>query len=156
MDRELERELKKIEEKLEHIDGILCGEKKGFSFSDFIQEVAGAVILAFPFAANADIWEISRKMSPIHSLLLLTIIIGGLFTTVKYGKLGNWKVQEIAGFIPVRVFTVLTISLLVSALSLLILGIYPAIIDSTDWFLKTVILVTLFSVIGSLGLDAAK
>ena len=89
-------------------------------------------------------------------LCSLVSMVFGLFVFIRYSNLGNWKVQNLAGFLPLRLVTSFFISLLISAFALLILGIYPGIIDNTNWFVKTVILVTLFSVIGSIGLDAAK
>ncbi len=145
----IEKEIGKIRNKIKH-------EKSGFQLKDLIQEIAGAILLAFPFAANADIWEISQKMSYLHTVILLILIILGLFIVIKYGKLENWKTQNIAGILPLRLITILAISLIVSALSLLILGIYPSIITNLNWFLKTTVLITLFSVMGSFGVDAAK
>ena len=153
--RELRQEIESIDSRLKEIAEKLS-ESKSFNFNDFIQEITGAVILAFPFAANADIWEISRNMTPYHSAFTLIATIAGLFIFIKYANVGNWKTQNLVGFIPLRLLTSLAISLVVSTLSLLILGIYPGIINTFSWFIKTVILVTVFSVIGSIGLDAAK
>ncbi|WP_041737450.1 DUF2391 family protein [Desulfurobacterium thermolithotrophum] len=152
----IEKELISLDKKISKVAENIENKKKRFNFNDFIQEIAGAIILAFPFAANADIWEISKAMSKLHAFILLILIIFGLFIFINYSNLGNWKVQNLAGFLPLRLVTSFFISLTVSAISLLVLGIYPGIIDNTDWFIKTVILVTLFSVIGSIGLDAAK
>ncbi len=149
-------ELENIENKIDNLSSKLENSKKPFSFSDFIQELTGAVVLAFPFAANADIWEISKKMTPIHALLVLTVTIAGLFVFINYSNLGSWKVQNVGGIVPLRLLTTIAISFVVSTAAILILGIYPGIIDSYGWLLKTVILVTLFSVIGSIGFDAAK
>ncbi|GAB6077257.1 DUF2391 family protein [Desulfurobacterium crinifex] len=152
----IEKELVALDKKISRVAETLENRKQNLGFSDLIQELTGAVILAFPFAANADIWEISKNMSDLHAFALLVSMVFGLFVFIRYSNLGNWKVQNLAGFLPLRLVTSFFISLLISAFSLLILGIYPGIIDNTNWFVKTVILVTLFSVIGSIGLDAAK
>ncbi len=152
----IEKQAEGIEKEIEKIRNKIKYEKSGFQLKDLIQEIAGAILLAFPFAANADIWEISQKMSLLHSIILLLFIIVGLFLVIKYGKLENWKTQDIAGVLPLRLITILTIAFVVSALSLLILGIYPSIITNLSWFLKTTVLITLFSVMGSFGVDAAK
>ena len=152
----IEKELKALDEKLSKVAESLENKEQNLKFSDIIQEFTGAIILAFPFAANADIWEISKNMTEYHACALLLFMSLGLFVFIKYSNLGNWKVQNIIGFLPLRLITTLLISLTVSAFSLLILGIYPSIIDNLSWFAKTVILVSLFSVIGSIGLDAAK
>jgi len=152
----IEKELVALDKKISRVAETLESRKQNLGFSDLIQELTGAVILAFPFAANADIWEISKNMSDLHAFALLVSMVFGLFVFIRYSNLGNWKVQNLAGFLPLRLVTSFFISLLISAFSLLILGIYPGIIDNTNWFVKTVILVTLFSVIGSIGLDAAK
>jgi len=152
----IEKELVALDKKISRVAETLENRKQNLGFSDLIQELTGAVILAFPFAANADIWEISKNMSDLHAFALLVSMVFGLFVFIRYSNLGNWKVQNLAGFLPLRLVTSFFISLLISAFSLLILGIYPGIIDNTNWFVKTIILVTLFSVIGSIGLDAAK
>ena len=127
-----------------------------FQLKDLIQEIAGAMLLAFPFAANADIWELSRKMSFYHCILLIVLIIAGLYTIIEYGRLENWSNQNIVGILPLRLITILLISVVVSLLALLILGVYPSIINNKVWLLKATVLITLFSVMGSFGLDAAK
>ncbi|TCK02524.1 DUF2391 family protein [Phorcysia thermohydrogeniphila] len=153
---ELRQEIESIDSRLKEIAETLSVSKKNFNFNDFIQEITGAVILAFPFAANADIWEISKNMTFYHAAFTFIATVLGLFIFIRYANVGNWKTQNLAGFIPLRLLTSLIISLVISALSLLILGIYPGIINTFSWFIKTVILVTVFSVIGSIGLDAAK
>ncbi|RUM88301.1 MAG: DUF2391 domain-containing protein, partial [Thermovibrio sp.] len=111
-----------------------------FQLKDLIQEIAGAMLLAFPFAANADIWELSRKMSFYHCILLIVLIIAGLYTIIEYGRLENWSNQNIIGILPLRLITILLISVVVSLLALLILGVYPSIIDNKVWLLKATIL----------------
>ncbi|WP_457677985.1 DUF2391 family protein [Thermovibrio sp.] len=159
MDRErlerIERELRTIEEKVSSIDERLQ-KNRSFSFADLIQEVAGATLLAFPFAANSDIWELSEKISVAHALFILLLVATSLFFVIEYSGIGDFKVQHLGGFLPLRLLTILTVSLFVSALSLLILGVYPSIIGNLKWLFKATVLITLFSVIGSFGLDAAK
>ena len=160
MDRDelkrIERELHAIEETVSQISERLKERKESFKFSDFVQEVAGAVLLAFPFAANADVWELAKEISLSHALFILFLVAVALFFVIEYSNLANFKVQHVAGFLPLRLFTILTISLTVSALALVILGVYPSIIKEGEWFFKATVLITLFSVIGSFGLDAAR
>lgn len=152
----IERELHQINEKINAISRKLENESSNLKLSDIIQEAAGAALLAFPFAASEDVWELSEKMSLLHALFLLFLTILGLYIVIKFGKIGNWKIQNLGGFLPLRLLTITVISLTVSALSLLILGVYPSVINNSEWFLKAVILVFLFSTMGSFGLDAAK
>ncbi len=152
----LKEEMELLEKHLSNIENSLKQGKSSFSFNDFIQELTGAFILALPFATNADVWEISKSMSWYHATFLLTAMVFGIYLFIKYSNFGNWKIQNIAGFLPLRLITSLIISMVISALILIALGIYPAIVNNLAWFAKTVILVSLFSVIGSLGLDAAK
>ncbi len=154
--KEIERELHAIEEAVNQINERLKVKKESFKFSDFVQEVAGAVLLAFPFAANADIWELAKEISLPHALFILFLVAVSLFFVIEYSNLGNFKVQHVAGFLPLRLLTILTVSLTVSALALVILGVYPSIVKGGEWFFKTTVLITLFSVIGSFGLDAAR
>ncbi|SMP07806.1 Uncharacterized membrane protein [Desulfurobacterium pacificum] len=162
-DQEIKKEFETIKEEIEllekhlsNIEGSLKQEKSSFNFNDFIQELTGAIILALPFATNADIWEISKSMSWIHAVCLLIAMVFGIYMFIKYSNFGNWKIQNVAGFLPLRLITSILISMVVSALILIALGIYPAIVDNVNWFVKTIILVSIFSVIGSIGLDAAK
>ena len=152
----IERELHQIEEQINAINRKLEKEETTLKFSDVVQEAAGAALLAFPFAASEDVWELSQKMSFSHALFLLILTIVGLYTVIKFGKIGNWKAQNLGGILPLRLLTITAVSLTVSALSLLILGVYPSVINEPQWFLKAVILVFLFSTMGSFGLDAAK
>ncbi len=152
----LERELHQIEEQIDAINRKLSTEEADLKLADIVQEAAGAVLLAFPFAASEDVWELSQKMSMKHALFLLLLTVAGLYVVIRYGKIGNWKLQKLGGFLPLRLLTITTISFTVSALSLLILGVYPSVINSPDWFFKASVLVFLFSTMGSFGLDAAK
>jgi uncharacterized membrane protein len=152
----IEKELEELHKELSRISGRLSLQREGFKFSDLVQEVAGAVLLAFPFAVNSDIWELSEKISVAHATFILLFLIVSLFFVIEYSNLGNWKKEHLVGFLPLRLVTITVVSLLVSALSLLVLGVYPAIIDSASWFFKATVLVCLFSVVGSFGLDAAK
>ena len=152
----IEKELKELHRELSVISGRLSVQREGFKFSDLVQEVAGAVLLPFPFAASSDIWELSEKISLAHAVFILLFILVLLFFVIEYSNLGNWKKEHLVGFLPLRLITITTVSLVVSAASLLVLGVYPAIIDSASWFFKATVLVCLFSVIGSFGLDAAK
>ncbi len=152
----IERELHQIEEQINTINRKLEREETTLKFSDIVQEAAGAALLAFPFAASEDVWELSRKMSISHALFLLFLTVIGLYVVIKFGKIGNWKIQNLGGFLPLRLLTITVISLTVSALSLLILGVYPSVINNPQWFIKAAILVFLFSTMGSFGLDAAK
>ncbi len=154
--KKLENELQEIEKQIEAINRKLEGGATGLNPSDIIQETAGAALLAFPFAVSSDIWELSEKMSNVHALFLLILTVLELYIVIRFGKIGNWKIQNIGGFLPLRLLTITLISLAVSALSLVILGVYPSVIDSPQWFLRAVILVFLFSTMGSFGLDAAK
>lgn len=152
----IERELHQINGKINAINRRLEKEDSNLKLSDVIQEAAGAALLAFPFAASEDVWELSEKMSLPHALFLFFLTLFGLYVVIKFGKIGNWKVQNLGGFLPLRLLTITAISLTVSALSLLILGVYPSVINNSEWFFKAVILVFLFSTMGSFGLDAAK
>jgi len=153
---EIRKEIETIEKHISSLESSLKKPRSSFSFNDFIQELTGAVVLALPFATDADVWEISKSMSWFHSILLLAAMVVGVYLFIKYSNFGNWKVQNVAGFLPLRLITSMLISMVVSALILVALGIYPSIVNNLSWFAKTVILVSLFSVIGSLGLDAAK
>ena len=152
----IERELHQIEEQINALNRKLEKEETTLKFSDIVQEAAGAALLAFPFAASEDVWELSRNMSLPHAIFLLILTITGLYVVIKFGKIGNWKVQNLGGFLPLRLLTITAISLTVSAFSLLILGVYPSVINNPEWFIKAVVLVFLFSTMGSFGLDAAK
>ncbi len=152
----IERELHQIEEQINALNRKLEKEETNLKFSDIVQEAAGAALLAFPFAASEDVWELSRKMSLPHALFLLVLTIIGLYIVIKFGKIGSWKVQNVGGILPLRLLTITAISLTISALSLLILGVFPSVINNSEWFFKATVLVFLFSTMGSFGLDAAK
>lgn len=153
MDRE---SLKDVERRLAEIERKLESRKKEFNLGDLIQEIVGAVLFAFPFAVNADIWELSSKLNFVHTVFILLFLLISLYFAVEYSNLGNWKVEHVIGFLPLRFITIALVSFIVSALSLIILGVYPLIIDNFSWFLKATVLIALFSVIGSFGLDAAR
>jgi len=79
-----------------------------------------------------------------------------VFLFIRYSKLQNWEQQNIAGFVPLRLITSMGISFLVSLLCLLMFGIYPDFIKDIPTLLKATILVNVFAVMGSLGVDMAK
>ena len=155
-EEKVEEELDSINKRLSLIEKTLKSKRDSFSFDDFVQELIGAVVLALPFAANSDLWEISKEMTYFHVFLLFSVVVAGIFLFIKYSNFGNWEIQNVAGFLPLRLITSLFISLFVSAVVMIVLGIYPFIINNLSWFFKMVVLTSIFSVIGSLGFDAAK
>ena len=76
----IEKELVALDKKISRVAETLESRKQNLGFSDLIQELTGAVILAFPFAANADIWEISKNMSDLHVFVLLVSIVSGFLS----------------------------------------------------------------------------
>jgi uncharacterized membrane protein len=143
----LEQEIKKLRERnIPH----------KLSLEDLFQEVAGAVAVAFTMALSEEIWELSQKLSWWHILAIFffILIVANLF--ILYGNRKAWAKQQIFGFVQLRLLTTTVISLLVSAFVVLILGIYPAMVDNFQGYLKVVIFVASFSIIGGLGLDMAK
>jgi len=127
-----------------------------FKFADFVQEFIGALIIALPFSLTEEIWELAKKLSFLRVLFIYLFVVLTIFLFIRYSKLQNWEQQNVFRFIPLRMITSLSISFSVSLISLVIFGIFPDVISDIDTLLKASLLVSIFAVIGSLGVDMAR
>jgi uncharacterized membrane protein len=143
----LEKELKRFEEK---------GNPQKLSFEDVIQELAGAVVVALTVSLSDEIWDLAKRLSFTHalSIYLFVLVVANVF--VAYGNKKGWIKQQVFGFIQLRLLTSAVISFLVASFVVLLLGIYPNFVETFGDYLKLVLLISSFSLIGSLGLDMAK
>jgi len=144
---EIERELRRIEE----------GEKpQKLKFEDVVQEFAGAVVVALTVSLSDEIWDLAQRLSLVHTLAvyLFVLLVANFF--VAYGNRKGWAKQQVLGFLQLRLITSALISFVVSAFIVLLLGIYPNFVEGWEDYLKLVLLVSSFSLVGSLGLDMAK
>ncbi|WP_461829622.1 DUF2391 family protein [Aquifex sp.] len=161
MERKLEdmdRKLEDIEEKITELLNDYENSKKEqtLKFSDLVQELIGALIIALPFSLTEEIWELASRLSLGRVFLIFFITVLVVYLFLRFSKLQNWAMQNVFGFIPLRLITSLSVSLLVSLFSILLFGIYPDFLSSPEQVIKATLLVTTFAVIGSLGLDMAK
>ena len=161
MERKLEdmdRRLEGIEEKITELFNDYENSKKEqtLKFSDLVQELIGALIIALPFSLTEEIWELASRLSLERVFLIFFITVLVVYLFLRFSKLQNWAMQNVFGFIPLRLITSLSVSLLVSFFSILLFGIYPDFLSSLEQVVKATLLVTTFAVIGSLGLDMAK
>ncbi len=161
MERRLEdmdRKLEDIEEKITELFNDYENSKKEqtLKFADLVQEFIGALIIAIPFSLTEEIWELASRLSLGRVLLIFFVTILVVYLFLRFSKLQNWAMQNVLGFIPLRLITSLSVSLMVSLFSILLFGIYPDFLDSHEQVLKATLLVTTFAVIGSLGVDMAK
>ncbi len=146
---EIEKELKKLDERTEK-------KPSSLAFEDLIQELAGAVVVALTVSLSDELWDLASKLSFLHALFiyLFVLMVANLF--VAYGNRKQWARQQLFGFLQLRLITSAVISFLVAAFIVAFLGIYPNFVPSFDDYFKLVLLVSSFSLIGSLGLDMAK
>lgn len=152
--RELTEQVKILEKELKELNKNTQPQK--LNFEDIVQELAGATVVALTISLSEEIWTIATKLSLIHTLAiyLFVLVVANIF--VRYGNRKQWEKQTVLGFIQLRLLTSVFLSLLVSFLVVLLLGIYPTMVGNFENLLKVVILVSSFSLIGSLGLDMAK
>ncbi len=127
-----------------------------FGLDDFIQECIGALIVAFPISMTEEIWEVSSKLSFWRIFVIMLGALGVVYFFIKHSRLQRWEAQDVAGFLPLRLITSFLIALTVSCATLYILGVYPNFLDNWEWFIKTSVLVTVFSIVGSLGVDMIR
>jgi len=155
---EMDRKLDDIEEKLTELFNDYENSKKNqtLRFADIVQELIGALIIALPFSLTEEIWELASRLSLPRVFLIFSFTVFIVYLFLRFSKLQNWAMQNVFGFIPLRLITSLSVSLSVSFFSILLFGIYPDFLDSPEQVLKATILVTTFAVIGSLGVDMAK
>jgi len=144
---ELEKEIEKLQEDR---------KPHKLSLEDLFQEVAGAVAVAFTMSLSEEIWELSQKLSWWHILAIFFLILTVANFFVLYGNRKSWAKQQVLGFIQLRLLTTAVISIVIAAVVVLILGIYPTMVGSFQDYLKIVIFVASFSIIGGLGLDMAR
>jgi len=154
----MEERIREIEEKLVdlHKEYEERHALQKFKFSDFVQELIGAAVIALPFSVTEEVWELAQKLPISRVLFIYFFVTFFVFIFIRYSKLQNWEQQNVAGFIPLRLITSMGISFLVSLACLLMFGIYPDFIKDIGTLLKATLLVNVFAVIGSLGVDMAK
>jgi len=155
------KELTNLERKVENIERELKSlterdRPSKLTFNDLVQELVGALVVALPAALSEEIWELSQKLSPIHifGIYLFVLVLVNIF--VRYGNQKQWEKQSLLGFIQLRLLTSALLSLLVSAVTVALLGVYPNFVEGWDNYLKVVLFVSSFAVLGSLGLDMAR
>ncbi len=143
----LEREIEELQRK---------NEPDKLHLDDIFQELAGAVVVALTMALSEEIWELATKLSFIHILFiyLFVLLVANFF--IRYGNQRQWAKQTVLGFLQLRLITSAGLSLIVSAIVVVLLGVYPTFVDSFTDYLKVVLFVSAFSTIGSLGLDMAR
>jgi uncharacterized membrane protein len=124
--------------------------------ADLIQEFIGAVIVAFPVALTEEVWRLADKLSMLHVLLIFFGAMAVVYVFIKHSELQDWEHQNVGGFIPLRLLSSVVISLITASSILLLLGIYPLILDNLIWFLKTSLILGVFCLIGSLGVDMIR
>ncbi|RUM28435.1 MAG: DUF2391 domain-containing protein [Aquifex sp.] len=154
----INRKVEELDKKISEIYQDFEKSKKlqRFKFADFVQEFIGALIIALPFSLTEEIWELAEKLSFLRVFFIYLFVVLTIFLFIRYSKLQNWEQQNVFGFIPLRMITSLSISFSVSLTSLVIFGIFPDVISDIDTLLKASLLVSVFAVIGSLGVDMAK
>jgi uncharacterized membrane protein len=156
--KRMEEDLREVRRDLENIKNQIEEDRKldRFGLDDFIQECIGALIIAFPVSMTEEIWEISQRISLGRVLLIALGALGVVYFFIKHSKLQRWESQEVAGFLPLRLITSSLIAFVISSLTLLALGVYPNFLNDLEWFFKTAVLVTVFSIVGSLGVDMIR
>jgi uncharacterized membrane protein len=154
--QQLEKHLLFIEEELKKIDKQTHKEPSKLSLEDLIQELTGAVVVALTVSLSDEIWSLAEKLSLIHTLIIYIFVLFVANLFVAYGNKKGWVRQQLLGFIQLRLLTSAVISFLVAAFIVTLLGIYPNFVGNFNDYLKLVLLVSSFSLIGSLGLDMAK
>jgi len=152
--KELTKHVELLEKELEELHHNSKPQK--LTFEDIVQELAGATVVALTISLSEEIWDIAKKLSLLHILFvyLFVLFVANIF--VRFGNRKQWEKQTILGFIQLRLLTSAFLSFLVSLLVVLLLGIYPNMVGDLNDLFKVVILVSSFSLIGSLGLDMAK
>ncbi len=159
MDREsLEERIEKIEKDISSMRDTLEARNKSqrLTVADLIQEFIGAVIVAFPVALTEEVWDISGKLSIGHVALVFGGAVLVVYIFIKHSRLQNWEHQEVGGVIPLRLLSSVFISFFTSLGILLLLGIYPLILKDAVWLIKTSLILSVFSLIGSLGVDMLR
>ena len=159
--KELDRDLKVLNHQLEVLEKELEelrreGKPAKLHFEDIIQELAGAVVVALTMTLSEEIWELATRLSFIHIVIiyLFVLVVANFF--VRYGNQKQWARQSILGFIQLRLLTSAILSLIVSAVVVILLGVYPTFVNDLTDYLKVVLFVAAFSTIGGLGLDMAR
>ncbi|MEO2153867.1 MAG: DUF2391 family protein [Aquificota bacterium] len=153
---DIDKEIHLLAEKLEKLDRLVDKKPSRLGLDDLIQELAGAAVVALPVSLSDEIWELATRLSLLHVLLIYGFVLLVAYLFVAYGNTKDWQKQTVFKFLPLRLLTSSFLSFGVSALLILLLGIYPNFIDTFEGYIKTVLLVSSFSIIGSLGLDMAK
>ncbi len=157
LDKELEtlnHQLEVLEKEIEELHK--RNEPDTLHIDDLFQELAGAVVVALTMALSEEIWELATKLSFIHILFIYLFVLAVANFFIRYGNQRQWAKQTVLGFLQLRLLTSAGLSLIVSAIVVLLLGVYPTFVDSFTDYLKVVLFVAAFSTIGSLGLDMAR
>jgi len=158
---ELDKDIKILNDQIEvlkkEIDQLVEENKPHkLGLDDLMQELAGAVAVALTMSLSEEIWELAQRLSWFHilTIFLFVLLVANFF--VRYGNRKQWANQTVLGFFQLRLLTTAVFSLSVSAFVVALLGVYPNVVNDFTDYLKVVLFVASFSIIGGLGLDMAK
>jgi len=152
---EIKEDLEEIKEDIDEIKkkkSIFSGLKRlpeRFGVDDLSQQIIGAVIVSAPFAVTEEVWKLAQNLViwQVFSIFVITIIFDILlFYFTKYQRM---KERKIANLIPLRIVSIITVTYLISALMLTILGVLGKEVILIIPGIKLVILVGLFANIGA-------
>lgn len=125
-----------------------------FSISDLAQQVVGSFLLGGPFVVENGVWNLAKNMTIIHLLMVaILLIIIGYGASYEADENRDLDKENKVGIIPTRLISLILVSYLSVALLIFLLNAPVAFEASLLTTLKTISIVSIFSLIGAATFD---
>jgi len=129
--------------------------KYPFGTDDFLQQVVGSIILISPFIFTEEVWRIAENMSGLNTgiALLFTFLLGhGVLYTAKQSR--DWDKERQTLGITWRYISLLTVAFGTVLFMITISAARETFSASPYQTLKTISIISIFSVIGAAVTDS--
>ncbi len=127
-----------------------------FSFNDLAQQIVGAMILSVPLAVTEEVWTLSASLDLTRVFLIIGLTLSFNILLIYYTKYQAVKQENVLGFFPKRLLSIVFVSYTVAAFILFLFGVIGGQVQDTGSILKLVVFVGMFANIGASTADILK
>lgn len=127
-----------------------------FEWDDLAQQIVGAIILSTPLAVTEEVWMLATQLDLFRTVSIILITLTFNILLIYYTKYQIVKEQKIFLFVPLRIFSQMTVSYTSAAIMLFVFGVIGNQVTGTIEIIKLIIFVGLFANIGAGTADLLK
>ncbi|MDP2666597.1 MAG: DUF2391 family protein [Candidatus Diapherotrites archaeon] len=127
-----------------------------FVRDDLAQQIVGAMILSAPLVVSVEVWTLSQTLDLLQMLAIVAATMAFNILLLYFTKFQVVEHEMILGIIPTRIFSLILVSYIVTAIMLFILGVITTQTSSILGAAKLIVMVGLFANIGAATADMLK